>query len=1322
MCPLIFQFLPFKTMSNTLRESLKTKLILSFLLVSLIPIVIVGYMSFEMAKKAIVETRIAGLESTADMKVDKIESFFNERIGDIMVAQDYYNIKTNLQTVSKYAKERTNPIYLNSKTMLDKQLRTFQTVYGYKDLMLVNTDGIIVYNTNEYHYAADLDRPLPDPGNKAFENGKKGIYISTVFEDRVTANKYEILITAPAYDSKQNLIGVIVLEVDMDQIYKFIQNTTGLSSTGETLIGQRSENKAVFLNPLRHEKDTVLKKRVTIGSNIAIPLQEAVEGRNGSGISIDYRNKKVISVWRNIPSINWGLVAKIDTSDAFRPVYVLGIWIIAIAVIVFIIVAVIAYFITRKISRPIVELTLSTELISKGDLTHHIDIVSKNEIGVLAGSFNKMTEDLRNSQMILEKKNWLKTGQSELNNVMHGEQSIENLGRNIITFLADYLNAQIGTIYLVKKNKDLKQIGNFAYKKNKPASTEIKSGEGLVGQAALEKRAFTLSNVPEDYITINSSLGEAVPRSIIVVPFLYENNVKGVMELGSFGNFSDIELELIKSMSENIAIAFNSAQAREHMRDLLEKTRIQAEELQNQQEELKVTNEELQSQQEELLVSNEELADRSQTLEKGQKEIRQKNAVLEETKIIIENKAKELELASRYKSEFLANMSHELRTPLNSLLILSKYLEDNKDKNLTAKQIECARTIYSAGNDLLTLINDILDLSKIESGKIELEIVDVSIKEIAAKIKENFQPVADDKGLNFKIDFGSALPDSICTDSQKFHQIVKNLLSNSFKFTKTGEISLLFHRPDKDITLSKANLTADNTIAVSIIDTGIGIREDKQELIFVAFQQADGTTSRKYGGTGLGLSISKELANTLGGEIHMQSEPGKGSTFTLYLPETIKGEGITQTPESETELPEKMDKAHILKAKQSEPVSINDDRKTVQAEDKSILVIEDDTRFAKILCEFAQEKGYKTLMTETGEEGIDMAIKYLPSAIILDLGLPGINGWDVMRCFKDNPQTRHIPVHFISATDSHNDAMKMGAIGFLTKPVSIENLNSAFNKIENLISKSVKKLLVVEDDEILAKSILELIRGSDVSSTNVSTGHDAYDMLQSEKFDCVILDIGLPDMSGSDLLEKIKNNKKISDIPIIIYTGKDLSRKEEEQLQKYASRIIIKGAYSPERLLDEVALFLHLVEDNLPEEQKQMLKMVHDKDHMFINKKLLIVDDDIRNVFALTSVLEERGLTVIVGKNGREGIESLKKNPDTDLVLMDIMMPEMDGYEAMENIRKMHEFHDLPIIALTAKAMHGDRDKCIKSGANDYLAKPIDTNKLLSLLRVWLYK
>jgi len=967
---------------------------------------------------------------------------------------------------------------------------------------------------------------------------------------------------------------------------------------------------------------------------------------------------------------------------------------------------------------------------SKGSKTGHIQIIQ---------DISEATRLRRKA----EHRNWLRSGEAELGHLMRGEANIPELSNSIITFLCKYINGFGGAFYVARNgDQALELTAAYALTRRKGIADRFAFGEGLVGQAALEKEPILVTRVPADYIQIDSGLGAGAPRNIAVVPFLFEDQIKGVVEVAAFHDFSPREMEFLETAVKHIGVAVNTALSRSQMKKLLDQTRSQAEKLRIQQEEVRQTNEELeaqtralrasesnlQAQQEELRVTNEELEERTKALEKQRDDIRRKNMALKEAHEENERKARDLEIASRYKSEFMANISHELRTPLNSILILSQLLSQNKEDTLSDKQMEFAQTIHSSGSDLLSLINEILDLSKVEAGKLEIMVEEMSLAELTEDIRRTFEPMARQRNLSFDIEAaGQKVPEYLQTDGKRVWQVMKNLLSNAFKFTETGSIRVDIRRPTPDTRFKNPDLDTNHTLALAVTDTGIGIPPDKQEMIFNAFQQADGTTSRKYGGTGLGLSISKEFARFLGGEIQVESTLGEGSTFTFFLPEdptrALENQKADKPIPGPIDVPVKTSPAAdpSKESNAEEPSFVKDDRRTLRRGDKTLLIIEDDPNFCRILLDLGRERGFKVLIAEDGETGLHFADFFSPDAVILDISLPGIDGWKVMARLKENPKTRPIPVHFVSVSDRPLDALRMGAVGFLTKPVSMEMMEDAFTRIEQVISRPVKRLLVVEDDDAQKRSIVELIGNGDVETQTAATGAEAFDRLQQETYDCVILDLGLGDMSGFELLSRIRKDERISRIPIIIYTGRDLSREEEAELRKFADSIIIKGARSPERLLDETTLFLHRVETRMDDESSGTPSPPSPPNDVLKDKTIMIVDDDMRNVFAIGSVLEERGARLLEARDGLECLRMLASHPDTDLVIMDIMMPEMDGYEAMGRIREQKRFARLPIIALTAKAMKGDKQKCIQAGANDYLAKPVDVDKLISILRVWLY-
>ncbi len=1035
---------------------------------------------------------------------------------------------------------------------------------------------------------------------------------------------------------------------------------------------------------------------------------------------------------------------KLQNDEANRLFQSLRYWMIFMILLSAVIGAAMAFFITRSVVSPLRQVLDSVllfseggeekarlaEAIASGDLSQDVkipeplkidaDSIPKDEAGMLlkavAGmskvqssvdaAFARMTESLRWSRKEEQGRDWLKTGSNELNTILRGDRQVDEMIDKSLAYLCEYLGAGVGAFYFFnEKSKELSIKATYAMTRRKSLNERISLGEGLAGEAAKERKVICLTNVPPDYLAISSAIGEARPLNIAAVPLLHNERLVGVLEIGSFKEFTDRELDFLELAREGLAIGISVNLSRKLVDELLEQTQAQTEELRVQQEELQQT--------------NEELEERAQILEQQREQIQSKNREVEAASQALRQKAEELERISTYKSEFLANMSHELRTPLNSLMILSSLLRENREGTLTVKQVEYAATINSSGNDLLNLINDILDLSKIESGRLEFNYEALRIRDLCDQLRTVFTPVSEQRGLEFTVSIEDGVPDEILTDLQRTQQILKNLISNACKFTQKGAVTVTAYLPSP-----AENPLPEPSIAFRVADTGIGIAADKHELVFQAFQQADGTTCRKFGGTGLGLSISRQLARGLHGDVQLASEEGKGSSFTLYLPISASAIHRASQPVA-TVVPSVVQKKIASQESDEElllpPPVLADDRKKLTAGDRSILIIEDDLSFAAILQEMVRDRGFSAIVAGDGESGITLADYYLPSAIILDVMLPHIDGWGVMRSLKDSFRTRHIPVHFLTCLEDRQKAMNMGAIGFMTKPVNSGQLDEIISNIENSIAKSVKKLLIVEENRDEARGLETLLGERDVSITVAATGNEALGLLTSETFDCIVLDLGMNDKSGFEVLEKIQSLDENRRIPVIIHTGRELSHDEELRLRHYAESIIIKGAKSPERLLNEVTLFLHLVESNIDPEKKRMIRIALDNEAMLEGKKVLIVDDDMRNIFSLSSVLREKSMVVIEAENGIEALERLNENPDVDVVLMDVMMPEMDGFTATRAIRKDPRFARLPIIALTAKAMKGDRDECLKAGASDYIPKPVDVEKLFSLLRVWLY-
>lgn len=899
------------------------------------------------------------------------------------------------------------------------------------------------------------------------------------------------------------------------------------------------------------------------------------------------------------------------------------------------------------------------------------------------------------------KEAWTREHIGEVARIFSGTASIQDITKELLVFFSEKFGILAAKLFSSEFGH-LRLVGAYGTE-----STEEKKviHSSLLSEAIKRKELWKVDNIPDTYWNVQSSLGKALPKTILFLPISFQERNIGVIEMASFADLSEDHIQLISQLSETLGVGLNAAQSRENLQNLLQQTQTQAEELQAQQEELKTNNEELEQQ--------------ARALESQQQAMNVKNRELESMQNALENKAIDLQRSNQYKSEFLAKMSHELRTPLNGLMILSTLLTENKEKNLTEQQKQFAQSINSAGNDLLTLINDILDLSKIEARKLSLRPEKFSASGFLEQLHRTFEPQTSSRGLDFKISQADGLEKiSLDTDRQRLEQILRNFLSNSLKFTEKGSI------------IVKASLVGNDRIQFSVADTGVGIPKNKLDVIFEAFEQADGSVSRKYGGTGLGLTISRELAALLGGEIHLSSEENKGSEFSLIIPIQYKASSIDIQPNvmsssAKTLEPSTLTKETFFNQVQKADTSVEVKQHVKQALEnidpnkKSILIVEDDEPFRQSAAEVARNHGFQSIEAGRGDVALALLNEFTPHAILMDIKLPEISGLGLLEMIKQMPHLRHVPVHMISAMDYQHNALRMGALGYLTKPVTMEKIRAALDRIENLISEKMRKVLLIEDDEVQSSAVLNLISGTDVKVVPVHTGKDAIEQLKHGAFDCIILDLTLPDVSGFDFLSEL-NSLEISLPPIVIYTGKDLTQKEEDYLRRFSESIIIKGVRSPERLLDEVNLFLHRVESLLPQEKKEMLTHLRSQEKTFDGRTVLLADDDMRNVFALTSALESKGLKVRIAKNGLEALEAVQKYPDIDLVLMDIMMPKMDGFEAMQRIRDIPAHKKLPIIALTAKAMKEDHERCIAAGANDYLTKPVNLGNLITVLKVWL--
>ncbi len=948
--------------------------------------------------------------------------------------------------------------------------------------------------------------------------------------------------------------------------------------------------------------------------------------------------------------------------------------------------------------------------VTKGDLTRSIQVDARGELSELKDNINTMIGNLRLTTERNTEQDWLKTNLAKFTNMLQGQRDLVTVGRLLLSELTPLVDAQLGVIYQMEGEVEgkLRLLASYADDDVDGHPKWIEMGKGLVGQCALDKRSLLVTGLRDNASPINSALLKVTPSSIIVLPVLFENHVKAVIELSSLSNFTDLQIAFLEQLTANIGIVLNSIEATMQTEGLLKQSQQLAGELQTQQGELQETNEKLEQKARQLAEQN--------------VEVERKNQEIEQARRALEEKAEELALTSKYKSEFLANMSHELRTPLNSILILGQQLTENPDGNLTAKQVEFARTIHGAGTDLLNLISDILDLSKIESGTVTVDAEEIGLVNVIEAVSRPFRHEADTRQLSFDVTIDPRLGRTISTDSKRLQQVLKNLLSNSFKFTDRGGVRLSVTQVDGGWSPDNPVLSqASTVVAFEVWDSGIGIPLEKQKIIFEAFQQADASTSRKYGGTGLGLAISRELSNLLGGEIHLRSTPGQGSVFTLYLPSRYVGPATSTRGSSNSgALPDRAFAMANLPERTIEPVL--DDRADIAPGDTVLLIVEDDPHYARILVDLAHDEGFRVLVAMRGDDALELALEYRPTAISLDVFLPDMLGWNVLSQLKHNPITRHIPVQIVTLDEDRQHGLARGAFSFVTKPTTTEGVQAALARIKDYAQPRRKRLLIVEDNEAEQLSIEALLGYDDVEIVAAATGEDALSLLRADPFDCVVLDLRLPDMSGFDVLETLKSEPQLSEVPVIVFTGRELSAEEDAQLHTMARSIVVKGVESPERLLDETALFLHRVVTDLPGEKQRMLERLNGSDEDLIGRTVLLVDDDARNIFALSSILERRGMKVLTATTGREAIDTLEKADAVSIVLMDIMMPEMDGYQTTAQIRQNPRFKKLPIITLTAKAMKGDREKCLEAGASDYLAKPVNTEQLLSALRMWLHR
>ncbi len=1452
---------------------LATNLFFWFMLLSLLPVTIIGWTEYEKGKEVIVENKYRELSTVNHLLSRRLNEYFDAVVTNLFVRAGVAEEFISRLSRNFEGSYMALPEYINSfgyRSLADEygtEFVGFLRFYDYSDVIIGDKDGNILYTTNGYSdlgqnlFAGDLrDTKLAAAVVRSFRSVQPqfadvGRY-DPVGEDKVS------FFVLPLMDDKQEVSGFLAIQLYASVIQElFNQGMTVSDGAHSYLVGQ--DKKVRFGDGLSSaqmmslQADTDLIRywlthidsetgqfveihddhlhEITSGSaeghddhghadeHVHDPVAEVmVEDPEHSDATKDigaYKMAQMKSHIRNyfnaegdkvlgvfspisIAGTAMALVSEVTEERAFASITEFRSRLLLVSFFTALAVLIAAALITRRMVLPLRMITGWVQRVAAGEFVQGRVLSQRNEIGDLSRSFSVMTEQLRQASEENNSRSWVQDGQAGLNDCIRGEHNLTKLCSAIISYMARYLDIPLAAVYIMDSdNESLQLMGTYAWQRRKHGENVFKLGESLVGQAALENQAIEVDNLPDDYFSIRSGMGEMPPRMVLVTPFAHNGKVKGVIEFALVHELNELKTEFIAQSLDKVASAIHSAQSRDRMNILLEQTTRQSEAMKQQQEELKSVNEELESraqvleeseeemraQSEELQKSNAELEEKTEQLQQQKYEIEQKNTAIQTASVEVNRKAKELALASKYKSEFLANMSHELRTPLNSLLLLSQMLASNDEGNLSEDQIESAQVIYNGGKDLLDLINDILDLSKVEAGKMTVNLEDIELKEIANTLQRQFAPLAKDKGLEYVVTLHDGAPAMIMSDSQRMLQIIKNFLSNAFKFTAEGTVSIDL----KPATFSdRAGSGVKSMIAIGVTDQGIGIPQEKQDAIFEAFQQADGSTSREYGGTGLGLAISKEMSSLLGGHIGIESEEGKGSTFTLYLPvdlvcalgsEPVEAdykpgavmpeseapvsrdipdvflnptppaepepvvdmdveaevETVEETPEPESKPEEPAPKVtEAPKPEASKPESseiaadtlhkmniLQDDREDISRDDRVLLVIEDDHRFGDILATSARKQGYRFLYAETGKAGLMLARHYRPDAIVLDLGLPDMDGQDVLQALKADESTATIPVHIVSGRDP-DGVNNSGSLSYMVKPVSGEQLNKLFLTLQHIKDGEIRKVLVVDGDDDSGAAMARLLSKQKAKVCHVKTIKAALKTFKTKNWQCLVVDVDLPDGSGLDLLRQLEDVEEKDLPPVIVHAGRELGEEEHKALQQYTHSMIMKGENSDERMNDEVSLFMHSVQktDKKPEPEPAKPAMGGDTEKTLKGKKILLVDDDLRNTFALSKALQGHGLDVTIADNGKMALEKLEENGEIDLVLMDIMMPVMDGYEATRQMRQNKAWKDLPVIALTAKAMADDRAKCIDAGANDYLTKPVDMSKLTTMMKLWLYR
>ncbi|WOG27138.1 response regulator [Endozoicomonas sp. 8E] len=1374
------------------RHGLSVILFAWFMILSLGPITVIGFNEYREGKQTIVQTRYEQLSTVNQLLSQQINDYFDSVVTNLFikagVAREFllHLIKGHKDLRKSTETFINSDSYNQILTQYSSEFVDFLRYYDYSDLILGDTEGNILFTVNAYD---DLGQNIFNGtlANTSFAKAARESledlvpkYADVTAYPPIGDQKVSFFIL-PLVDEGEKAIGFLAVQILAHNVQNIFESENQFSDALKSyLIGEdgyirygtdldssqsmilKADNiltqdwvahidaEGVFHEIHDHDMDDEshgIDSGAELNELFGGELDLHSEASDSHKVDQNFHIKSYTNVYGErvlgtfyaieVAGTPMALISEVSQEDAFASVVQFRNRLIYITAITALVVILIALVITRRLVRPIRSITAWVNRVASGDYAQGAVLSGHNEISDLSRSFSEMTEKLRNVISDNDRKSWQQEGQAGLNNCMRGEQELSEVCKNIVSYLARYLDMQTGAMYVMNDEKRLQLMASYAWKKRQQSKNSFEIGEGLVGQAAMEKQAIELTSIPEDYIKIESGLGSTSPKVIITVPLVYEGEVKGVLEFALIRELTGEQRGFLEDALESVAIGINSAQYRTRVNQLLEKTTRQSEAMKEQQEELRSVNDELESrarvleesqeelkaQSEEMQKSNAELEEKTELLQQQKAEIERKNLDIELSRKTLEDKAKELEQASKYKSEFLANMSHELRTPLNSLLLLAQMLADNDEGNLNEDQIESAQVIYSGGKELLDLINDILDLSKVEAGKMSINLEDMDIEELCSSMRTLFKPLADNKGLDFAVDIDPGTTRVILSDSQRVMQVLKNFLSNAFKFTEKGGVYIRVFN-----SIRKTDHGNETYVGFAVRDTGIGIPKEKQDAVFEAFQQADGSTSRKYGGTGLGLAISRELSSMLGGYIGIESVEGEGTTFTVYLPDnavcSLDGGEVMADSHSSTTSDgyQKIASATAEKKAKAEPAPVAEKmptkKKTSEA-GKNILIIEDDEHFSDIVKQLSGSHGYQCLVEASGKEGIQTAIKEQPIAIILDLGLPDMDGEEVLRQLQKDDVTKDIPVHIVSGRDP-DESDRQGAVGYLVKPVSIDDLETVFSTLETALSEDIQHALLLDSDAESRSHLAKMLTEKGMNIAVASSAEEAEKSMSENQWQCLVMDVDLPDSSGLAFLQKLQEKMGDNMPSIVIHTDKELTTEDQKELQKYTRALVMKGDYASERVMDEVSLFIHSVEKSAPAELKSAAGTLNNKS--LKGHKILLVDDDLRNTFALSKGLQGLGLEVVIADNGQNALDKLDEEDGIELVLMDIMMPVMDGYEAMTRMREIDRLKNMPVIALTAKAMSDDKAKCIEAGANDYMTKPVNIDKLTEMMKVWLFK